>query len=116
MVQTTGRPADGADGRGSGDRCGINVPLAHSQPVKLSRQWAHLGAGDERVGRGLNLGDVLAPCGRVDVILIRAALPVDEFPDDVGVASVLGSFRDHPDEQDAQGRISPAFRDRKSVV
>jgi hypothetical protein len=61
----------------------------------------HLGAGDERVGRGLNLGDVLAPCRFVEGILIRAALPVDEFPDDVRVASVLGCFSDHPDEQDA---------------
>jgi hypothetical protein len=69
----------------------------------------HLGIGDERAGRGLNLGDVLPPCGFVDGILIRAARPVDEFPEDVRMARVLGCFGDHPDEQDSQGRMPPVL-------
>jgi hypothetical protein len=56
-------------------------------------------SGDrERVSRGFNLADVFPPSAFVKGILIRAALPVNEFPDDVRVASVLGGFNNHPDE------------------
>jgi hypothetical protein len=58
----------------------------------------------------LDLGDVLTPGGFVDGVLVRAALPVDEFTHNVRVPGVLGCFRDHPDEQDAQGRLAPVFR------
>ena len=47
------------------------------------------------------------PCGLVRGDLIWAALPVDEFPDEVRVASVLCGFSDHPDEQKSQSRIPP---------
>ena len=40
----------------------------------------------------------------------RPGLPIDEFPNDVSVASVLGCVSDHPDEDDAQGRIPPVLR------
>ena len=81
-------------------------------PAARWRSAARLrsGAGGKRVGRGLHLGEVLPPAGLVEGILIRAALPVDELPDDVCVAGVVGCLADHPDEQDAQGRIAPAGR------
>ena len=77
--------------------------------AKDSRSRLRLGAGGERVGRGLNLGNVLPPCRFVDGVLVRAAFSVDEFPDDVSVASVLGCFSNYPDKQDAEGRVPPVL-------
>jgi hypothetical protein len=43
----------------------------------------------ESVRRGLDLGGVALPGGRINAVLVGAALPVDELPDDVRMARVL---------------------------
>ena len=60
----------------------------------------------EGVSRGFDLGYVGAPGGLVDGVLVLATFAIDEFPDDVGVAGVLGRFGDHADEKDPQSRVA----------
>src|SRR5262249_56124068 len=77
------------------------------------------GGGAGGVGRFVTRRDLPPPRLFVDGVLVRAALPVDEFADDVGVTGVLGCFSNHPDEQDAQGGIPPVLgpvRDRPGCL
>ena len=105
---TFGRNYDGSASATEAVRSFRSGPLACARHG-CGDEWARPARGRERVGRGLHLGDVPSPAGLVDGVVIRAAFPVDEFPDDICVPGVLGRLGHHPDEQDAKGGVAPAL-------